>query len=103
MSNKKLTPEEVREKLQHARIEMATQDGIASLQPYVDRIMEGVRKIAGISGAFISDESCLTDFPFGDDDAVTLSEMLGVSIDLNDENDNYIVRLAYKMKLLGQS
>jgi hypothetical protein len=100
-SKKTLTSEESRERLKTATITPAPSTALESFTPYVDRIMGAITAITGIKGAWILDPSCLSDFSIDAEDAAKIGVILGVSIDLDDANDNYIVKPAARLSREG--
>lgn len=102
-----MTPEEVQKRIREGidngtlRIEPAPQVAITELSLYVDKILDALEEVAGVQATFVSDDSCLTDFiprEEREEGTIALSKMLGVPIDLKDENDNFIVKLAHRLK-----
>jgi len=85
---------------------MARQDAVDALKPYVDRVLRAVNDVSGIkSEAWVSDESCLSDFfdYFRDRSQDQLlydqiGQKLGILLDRSNEDDHFIVRVALKLK-----
>jgi hypothetical protein len=88
------------------KVVMAPQDAIEGLKLYVDRVLATVKDAAGIKcDAWISDESCLSDFfdCFRDrskDQSLydQIGQKLGIPLDRSNDDDHYIVKVALKLK-----
>jgi hypothetical protein len=105
-----MSHEEIRRRIRDpkTRIVMASRDAIEDdeLSPYVDRVMEAVSKVTGAgSGAWISDESCLSDFfDFFRDraqDQLLYDQVggeLGIRLDRANDDDHFIARIALRLK-----
>lgn len=66
-------------------------------------ILEVVEDLLGISGVWVSDESCFTDFPLGDDKEKdeffqALGERIGLELDRTNEDDLFIVKVAQRLR-----
>jgi hypothetical protein len=104
------------------RFEMASQNSVEALRPYVDRIMAALEELLDedpgtLVGALVSDESFVSDFTpwiFNGRDGrdrreermrvlgttyKKLSERLGIELDSTAVDDRYIVRIAHKLKM----
>jgi hypothetical protein len=90
------------------KITMASQDAIDDLRPYVDRVFAAVRNVCSVgSDAWISDESCLTDFfdyprDRSQDQLLydRIGEELGISLvrESESEDDHFIARIALRLR-----
>jgi hypothetical protein len=108
MSNKdndtKLSPEEVAAHLKdpNLKIVFAQQDAVddVGLNSYTNHIMAVIKAEMGIRGAWISDESCFSDFAMDAAELVALGTKLGVVLDPTNDADWYIVRVAARLKAL---
>ena len=107
MTKKPLPIDEVRRRIldPKTKIVMAPQDGVDDLKPYVDRVLAAVKAVFGIGNAWVSDESCLSDFFDGSRDRTQdqllysqVGEQLGLVLDCADADDHFIVRIALKLK-----
>ncbi len=78
----------------HVKFEIASQEEIEYNSYFVERIMDAIETVLGISGAFITDESEIGHFPIEDGDLEKLSEELGIPV----KDDDRIVELAKKLK-----
>ncbi len=72
------------------KIVFAPQDKIRALRPWIDQILEAI----GYGRAWVSNESCLGDFPLEDEDYEQLSELLGFLV----EGKDYLVDVAQRLK-----
>lgn len=107
-AKKPLPLSEIRRRIRDpkTKIVMASQDAVADLRPYVDRVLAVVKDVTGIGGdVWISDESCLSDFfdCFRDRSQDQLlydqvGEKLGIPLDRANDDDHFIVRVALKLK-----
>jgi hypothetical protein len=107
MAKKPLPLAEVRRRLRDPKLKivMAPKDAVEDLKPYVDRILVVVKDVFGIRNAWISDESCLSDFFDGNRDRTQdqrlfdqIGALLGLRLDRTNDDDNYIVKIARKLK-----
>lgn len=81
------------------KIEAAATDAVEALAPYVDRVLAAIAVLCdepGFAGAFVTDESWLSDFCIKYDEYPRLAELLGVPI--NPEEDWVIYRIAAKLR-----
>ena len=104
------------------QFEMASQNSIEALQPYVDRILVALEELFDVESgmyvdALVSDESFISDFTpwicvgressdrrealriFFDTTYKRLSEKLGIELNSTNDDDCYIVRVAHKLKM----
>jgi len=90
----------------NTKVVMASQDAVLDLGPYVDRVLAAVNDVTGVGdGAWVSDESCLSDFfdTFRDRSQdqrlyAQVGDKLGIQLDRANDDDHFIVRIAHKLK-----
>jgi hypothetical protein len=105
---KPLPLDEVRRRIRDpkTKVVMASQNAVDDLRPYVDRVLAAVKDVTGIGGAaFISDESCLSDFfDFYRDRSQDqllydqIGAILNIPLDRANDDDHFIARVALKLK-----
>lgn len=102
-----LSLEEVQRRIRDPKTKIvpAPQDAIEDLRPYVDRILVVITELFDVSGAWVSDESCLSDFfDFFRDRSLDqqlydqVGERLGIALDRANQDDHYIVKIALRLK-----
>lgn len=87
------------------KITFARKDATDSseLQPFVDRVIEVVKEVAGIGSVWVSDESCLSDFGISGKDFDEIGRKLGIDLVWANDDDQFIVRIAKRLKDKGQT
>jgi len=95
-----LTPDEVRERLQDPKLKItaAPQDACEHLGPYVNRILVALRDVAGISGAFVTDETYLSDFLCSIEQCPEDYEALGNALGIPITDNMPLIELAAQLK-----
>jgi hypothetical protein len=90
----------IRQAVQGGRIERASDVIVEVLEPYVDQIRKAIdqvcesEEIGMAETAWISDESCICDFPIEKQELVKLRELLGVPV----EESDYIYEIAKRLR-----
>lgn len=90
----------IRQAVQGGRIERASDVIVEVLEPYVDQIRKAIdqvcesEEIGMAETAWISDESCICDFPIEKQELVKLRELLGVPV----EDRDYIYEIAKRLR-----
>jgi len=85
----------IRDAAKAGRIKFASQKKLVKLDEFVELVMRGVVKISKIPNSyFISDMSCVGDFPVEEKDLPKLERMWGVKVEL----DDYIYEVAKRLK-----
>jgi hypothetical protein len=84
--------EEIQGLVREKKIEFAPQDRVEALDAYIDKFLQAIE----IPQAWVSDESCVGDFPLEEEDMAELEATLGVEVKLRD----YVVDVAERMKAL---
>lgn len=99
---KPLTAEQLKRRILGDDLEvvMAPAEEVAVLKPHCTRILNAIGEMTGIKGAWISDESCFSDFMLGEDDFDELSSKLGIKLDYANWDDHYIVKVAMRLRQL---
>ncbi len=91
------------------RIVSASTNAVEELRPYVDKVLAAVAKVTGQQGAlgaWVSDESALSDFfDYTRDRSqdhelfARLGEQMGIRLDPANKDDRMIVKVARRLKL----
>lgn len=77
------------------KIVFATDKRVRELGKFCDEVLRAICKVSGLSsGAWISDESCVGDFPIDEKNIQQLRDRLSVSVEV----DDYIVDVAQRIK-----
>lgn len=97
-----LTESELREKISTSRIVMAPTDQLDDLSVEVGEIMKALKQF-GMGSAWVSDETCFSDFAIDADEYPDLSKALGIDLDPAFEDDWWLVKVAARMHRLKQS
>jgi hypothetical protein len=90
----------IRQAVEGGRIERASDVIVEVLEPYVDQIRKAIdqvcesEEIGMAETAWISDESCICDFPIEKQELVKLRELLGVPV----EDRDYIYEVAKRLR-----
>ena len=71
-----MTAARIRRAVREGRVELAPQDKIVDHWQQVDRILRDI----GFPEALVTDESCFSDFPLGDDEYGRLSRRYGFEV-----------------------
>jgi hypothetical protein len=97
-----LSPEEFQRRMRAGElsIESASTNRVQAYRPEIDRILRAL----GHPEAFVTDESCLRDFPLRDDEDVPLPWLTDVEIDLGVRvrRDDYLVDVAQRMREVAE-
>jgi hypothetical protein len=106
MKKPPIPPEEIARRIRagEAEIKLAPVDVVEALQPYVDRVVYALKELCGISSLWVSDESCVSDVMCdgSDEEYAALGRALGIALDRTNEDDQYIVRIARRLKQQDQ-
>lgn len=83
---------EIQEKIKKGeiKVEFAPELHVGDLGEYVDRVLDAL----GFGTAWVSDMSCVSDFPLDSDDLEKASQELGVEVGFSD----YIYQVAQRLK-----
>lgn len=86
------------------RIEFASTTAVDDLEPEMSTIIAAIKEVCGnIASVWVSDRSCFTDLRPRDmpraEYEQRLSEALRLQLNLNDPNDNFIVKFARRMRI----
>ena len=90
----------VRQAAESGRIEWASDVIVEFLEPYVDQIRKAIDEVCESEGmgmaetAWISDKSCICDFPIEKPELAKLRELLGVPVECHD----YIYEIARRLR-----
>jgi len=90
----------IRQAVEGGRIERASDVIVEILEPYVDQIRKAIdqvcesEEIRMAETAWISDGSCICDFPIEKQELVKLRELLGVPV----EDRDYIYEIAKRLR-----
>jgi hypothetical protein len=85
-----VTVARIRKAAREGRVEIASQEKIHDHRQQVDRILHDI----GYPEALVTDESCFSDFPIGDDDCERLSRQYGFEVGKNSRIASVAERLA---------
>lgn len=89
------------------RIEIAPQNSVEALRPYIDRVVKAIEDLFEIEGLLVTDESCVGDcVPHESNDRSKdldvaykkLGHQLGIKLDRANDDTHSIVQIAYKLK-----
>jgi hydroxymethylpyrimidine pyrophosphatase-like HAD family hydrolase len=77
------------------KIVFASGKRVSDLDKFVGQVLQAINDICGAGvGAWVSDESCISDFPISKTNIKKLQDILMVPVEVND----YIVDVAQRLK-----
>ncbi len=80
------------------RIEFASTDAVTEYAVEIATIKDAIRVAMRIKGILVTDESAISDFGMNAEQLQAFEEKLGMKLDLHDANDNFIVKLAARLR-----